>query len=124
VANGVADVSDGLIADIGHVCRASAVTATVKSAKVPLSAAGAAVISQNPELLLVALTGGDDYELVFTAPAEAESALDTISLELDLPLTRIGRVTPANLETERGKVHLVDPDGRPIELDFFGYRHF
>ena len=75
VAHACADVSDGLIADLAHICRASGVTATIDAARVPLSPAGRTVVAADPALLPALLGGGDDYELVFTAAPEDAPAV-------------------------------------------------
>jgi thiamine-monophosphate kinase len=67
---------------------------------------------------LCTLAGGDDYELVFTAPTSAAAQLQTLAKELSLPLTRIGRV-----ETEPG-LRLVDEQGRSIANSFASFDHF
>ena len=113
------DVSDGLMADLGHICRASRVDATVEAAGVPLSAAARSAIDQNGELMAIVLTGGDDYELLFTAPTDAAAELTALSAALDLPLTRIGRITEG-----KGKVRALAADGGELTFDELGFRHF
>lgn len=124
IAHGVADVSDGLIADLGHICIASLLSATILSARVPLSDAAKAAVSADPELLISILTGGDDYELVFTAPPESANAVEGISRDLGLPLTDIGRMDVPTSEDERPRVRVVDSGGRDLELARGGYQHF
>ncbi len=110
VATAAADISDGLIGDLGHICRASGVGATVAVDRVPLSPAARAAIAMDPALEAEAVAGGDDYELVFAAPAAAADAVRRIAGDLDCPLTEIG-------ETIEGvAVTPVGPDGRPVAL--------
>lgn len=66
-ASAAMDVSDGLAGDLAKLTRASGVTARIEVAHVPLSAGGRALIAGSPPLLAAALTGGDDYEILFTA---------------------------------------------------------
>ncbi len=108
------DISDGLVADAGHVAEASGVALTLEAARIPLSAA-----ARNSGLDLEALvTGGDDYELLFTAPVAAEAALAALSRELGLALTPIGTAG------EGEGVCLVDEGGQEIPLARGGYQHF
>jgi thiamine-monophosphate kinase len=95
VASGAIDLSDGLLQDLGHVCRASGVGAELRADRVPV--AEGATLHQ-------ALTGGDDYELCFTAPGDPP--------DIGIPVTRIGTIV-----AEPG----VRLDGRPAAG---GYRHF
>ena len=118
IATAALDVSDGLAADLGHICATSKVGAAIEAARVPLSPAARALIDAGEANLAEALTGGDDYELLFTAPAQAEPALARIAAELDLPLTRLGEI-----RAEPG-LHVLDEGGRPIALGSGGYRHF
>ena len=124
IARGVADVSDGLVADLEHVCAASNVLATVDASRVPLSAATRAAIAANPDLLTVALTGGDDYELVFTAPRASEERLRSVSDELEIPLTAIGRIETHASRPTKHHVRVMGADGRPIGIGTRGFQHF
>ncbi|MEO1016819.1 MAG: thiamine-phosphate kinase, partial [Pseudomonadota bacterium] len=84
------------------------------AASVPLSAAALEI----PEALHSALTGGDDYELLFTVPSGAAGALDAISREIDL------RLTPIGMMIEGSEVLVRDKHGQPIRSDRSGWRHF
>lgn len=114
LASAAIDVSDGLIADLGHVLRASGVGARIEAAVVPLSPAARAL----PGARLGALSGGDDYELLFTIPPDREPLLETLSVRLNLPLTVIGRT-----RAEPG-LEVVDERGAPVLLERPGWRHF
>jgi thiamine-monophosphate kinase len=117
-ARAMMDISDGLIADLGHICEASDVGAVVEVARLPLSPAARAAIGADASRLMAALTGGDDYELVFTAPAEAAARIAAIARETAVPVSAIGRI-------ERGQgVRVVDARGAPITVTDAGYRHF
>ena len=118
LAHAAIDVSDGLIADLGHIVEASGVGARIEAADVPLSDAARAVLAAQPARLSDCLTGGDDYELLFTvAPAE-RATLDRLAAELGIPLAVIGRV-----ESEAG-VRVIGAEGAPLTLVRAGYRHF
>ncbi len=117
LAHAAVDLSDGLVGDLGHICAASGVAARIEAARVPLSDAGRAAVAADPALLPVALAGGDDYELAFTAPPSAADALGALAADLDLPLTRIGTIGAG------GGVTVVDSDGQTLTLPV-GWRHF
>jgi thiamine-monophosphate kinase len=114
LATAAIDVSDGLVADLGHVLDASGVGATVDASLLPLSDVGRGV----PGAREAALGGGDDYELLFTAPTERRDAVAALAPGLDHPLTRVGTV-----KTGRG-LDVVDAAGRKLSLEPMGWRHF
>ena len=110
------DVSDGLVQDLGHLCRAGAVRAEVDAAAVPCSEAARAA---GPEWLATRLTGGDDYELLLAIPPERETALVAAGHEAGIPVTRIGRFAAGEPVVEvRG------PDGAPLRFERAGWSHF
>ena len=120
LATGCLDVSDGLLADLGHLCEESGCAAVLESGCVPLSDAARAAIGGDSARFALALTGGDDYELLFTAPEEAASALAALSAETGVPVTGIGRL----VEGPAGGVTVVDPQGRVLDLPTRGWTHF
>jgi thiamine-monophosphate kinase len=118
LATAMIDVSDGLVADLGHVAAASEVGATVGVGALPLSPTGQVLVAVDPVHLVTAITGGDDYELLFAAPAGREREVAALAEELDIAVTAIGEI-----EREPG-IRVVDVDGRPIAVGAGGYRHF
>jgi thiamine-monophosphate kinase len=118
VAHAMIDVSDGLLADLGHVCAASNLAAVVELMALPLSPAARAAVAAAPELQPLLATGGDDYELLFTAAEAATPALMALAVRLGLGLTAIGRIEPGS------GVRLVDAAGREIAVEGTGWRHF
>lgn len=112
------DISDGLAQDLGHICRASGLAARVDAARVPLSAAARAALDTDHSLLATVLTGGDDYELLFTAPADAHDAILAAGREAGVDVTAIGTMVTGEGVTVR------DVDGRPLPLARGGWRHF
>jgi len=117
-ARAMMDISDGLIADLGHICKASGVGAIVEAARLPLSPAARAAVTADASRLTAALAGGDDYELLFTAPADAAERIAAIAREIAVPVAAIGR-------TERGAaVRVIDGSGQPVAVTAGGYRHF
>ena len=89
------DVSDGLVADLGHICEASGLGAVLDSASIPIDRGvegAAAVIGVSA--LDLALHGGDDYELLFSAPPETLALLEAGDSGWGVPVSRIGRLEP------------------------------
>lgn len=76
VATATIDIFDGLLADLGHICEVSEVSAVIESENVPLSFAARQALLTDPVLITAILAGGDDYEILFTAPADAVSKID------------------------------------------------
>ncbi len=124
LVHAAADVSDGLIADIGHICVSSGVSATVEMSRVPLSAAAAAAVAADPARWRLVLTGGDDYELAFTAPPAAEATLAAIADDVGVPIRRIGRIDAIEADAARPGVHVIAADGRDVVFESTGFRHF
>jgi len=118
-ATAAADVSDGLIADAGHIALASGCAVEFEAAAVPMSAAGAAVIAAAPDRWIDGLTGGDDYEIVFAAPPGAQGAIEGVAADVGLPVARIGRFVAG----PAGQATLLDAGGRPMPLTRRGYEH-
>jgi len=118
IAKAMMDVSDGLAADLGHICEVSGVAAVVEVARLPLSPAARTAITATPALIASAFSAGDDYELLFTAPPDVEERLATLAAELGVPVTRVGRI-----EAGAG-VRILDAKGADIPLTGAGYRHF
>lgn len=121
VASAAIDVSDGLLADLGHICRRSGCAAAIQLVQLPHLPKGE---TYNADLRRIALecqlAGGDDYELCFTAPAEQHLAIGRIAAELELPLWCIGEIVAGPI----GEVAVLDPDGKMVEFASKGYEHF
>lgn len=113
IVSAAIDVSDGLIQDIGHICRASGVGAVIKAQAVPVSTPALAL---GPDYLETRLTGGDDYELVLAVPPENRALLyEACGV---LPVTEIGF-----FQAEAG-VRIMQADGTPLSLSASGWKHF
>lgn len=111
IATACLDISDGLAQDLGHLLRASGVGADLELERLPRSAALAAIDPAFADIL--ALTGGDDYELLFTAPAASRATIDSLAPHC----TRIGSMTAG------GGLRLLRA-GMPVELPLAGFTHF
>jgi thiamine-monophosphate kinase len=118
-ASAAADVSDGLIADAGNIARASGMGLDIDLAHLPLSSAAQAWLQAQPDPVAARLAlagGGDDYEIVLTAPVAAVPGLADAAAAIGLPLTDIGVVRGG----DRVGVRCGDRD---IEVRRAGYRH-
>lgn len=116
LASSAIDVSDGLLGDLGHILRRSGVGAAVEVDTLPCSADLAA----QPEALRreCGLAGGDDYELLFTAPQAVAARVAAAGRECGVPVTRIGRIEAAP------GLRLLDAHGRPVAHTFGAFDHF
>ncbi|WP_137125372.1 thiamine-phosphate kinase [Roseomonas sp. HF4] len=119
VAHAGMDVSDGLVQDLGHLCRAAGCAAVVEAAAVPLSAAARAALDLDAALLPALLTGGDDYELLFAAAPADRAAIEAAAAAAGTPVTRIGRFAEGAPE-----VAVLAADGTPLPLARGGWSHF
>ncbi|MQM32649.1 MAG: thiamine-phosphate kinase [Candidatus Accumulibacter phosphatis] len=116
LANAAIDVSDGLLADLGHILERSAVAAEVHLGQLPSRPAGV-----DPAFARQCqLAGGDDYELVFSAAPARRLELAALAAELDLPLWRFGRIVAA----ADSRLTLLDEDGQELAVDGQGFDHF
>lgn len=91
-AHAVIDISDGLLQDLGHVCAASGVGAVLHRRQLPLSSAARAVVEAQPDWWEAVLSGGDDYELLFTAPEREKDRIAGIAAALNLTISPIGKI--------------------------------
>ena len=117
VAHAAIDVSDGLLADLGHLLEASGVGAEIEFDRLPVHPVLAAK-RHDPLVQQCLLAGGDDYELCFTAPPERERAILAAAQAADVPVCRIGRITG-----EPGTV-VLDGEGREMAIGETGFDHF
>jgi thiamine-monophosphate kinase len=113
--NAAIDISDGLAADLRHVCRASGVGARVQTDTLPVHP----TVRDNfgGRALELALAGGEDYELLFTA---GEEAINRVKEAATCPIAVIGEITAEN----PGEVTLLDGRGNPVEISYSGWEHF
>lgn len=117
LASACIDISDGLLADLGHILEASDAGAAILTARLPLSKR-LLTLHGREEGERLALTGGDDYELCFTAPPERQAELERKLAVLELPVTCIGSVDP-----EPG-LRVMEASGHGLKLAEPGYKHF
>ena len=118
LAHASVDVSDGLLADLGHICEQSRAGATVQAADVPVSASAERALAAVPQERANLATFGDDYELLFTAAASDRGRIQGLAASLGVALTKIGTIT------EGDGVRVLDTQGRPVEYVRKGFQHF
>jgi thiamine-monophosphate kinase len=111
-ARAAMDVSDGLLQDIGHML-APGQGACFERSRLPLSPAAESALREAPSLIGTILTGGDDYELLFTAPVSARESIECLP-----GVTRIGKITG------NGEVRCLEEDGSILEVEIKGFQHF
>jgi len=117
VATGAIDISDGLLADLGHILECSRVGAEIQFDVLPVSDTLRPYIAQAMGTRYV-LSGGDDYELCFTAPVTRRNEVENLSGQTALSLTRIGVIVAGSGCTVR------TADGSVINIEESGYDHF
>lgn len=117
VAHSAIDISDGLVADLAHICERSGLAAVVEWPLVPLSPA---LLAVGPEYRLsCALTGGDDYELCFTAGENHRAGIAAMAAATGVALTRIGAMQAGD-----SQVTVHDEHGSPMIVPVGGFDHF
>jgi thiamine-monophosphate kinase len=117
IATSCIDISDGLLADAQQIASASAVGITIERDAIPVSDATQSLTKIYPNVWEIICTGGDDYELLFTAPPSKRADIAALSQQLSLPITRIGNVTASN------EVQLIDAQKQPIIFNDNGWEH-
>lgn len=117
IAHAAIDISDGLLADLGHILERSGAGAEIRFDALPCSAnlQGLLHSELGHDCLL---SGGDDYELCFTAPAIRQDEIAIIGEQLGVKLSRIGSIT------QGGELRVLDATGKPMKTDRAGYDHF
>ena len=122
VANGAIDISDGLLADLGHVLQASGLRAEIELSQLPCAPALQQLNDQALQRRCL-LSGGDDYELLFTASPSMTSRIQGIADALQLPLTPVGRLEQA-VGDQVGLIRLHEADGSLFYPQHHGFDHF
>lgn len=119
LATSAADISDGLLGDLSHILKASHVGAVLEAPRLMhLLACGEELALPMQDQLRWILTGGDDYELVFTAPAALREQVTQAGVLAQTPVTCIGHITNGSGLT------LLDTEGQPLAHDFVSFDHF
>lgn len=117
LAHSAIDISDGLLADLGHILECSHVAATIQLEKIACSWVMQKYLSLSLAVDCL-LAGGDDYELCFTAPVVKRAEIEQLSQELTIPLSRIGKISQGE------GLFILDANGNAITHEKKGYDHF
>lgn len=117
IAHACMDISDGLVQDLAHICAASKVAAVVRRRMLPLSDAVRKIVDAQPHWWKAPLSGGDDYELLFTASPAAHSDIMAIGRELNVPIAVIGDIVAGE------GVAVLDDHGSNVTPAHKGYSH-
>jgi thiamine-monophosphate kinase len=117
-ASAAMDISDGLVGDFGKLCRASGVAADINVASVPVSDAAKTVIAGEAAALELALTGGDDYEIICTVPNKKAEDFRSAARGAGVPVTELGEI-----KTGEG-ARFIDAAGKPLVFKRASFSHF
>jgi thiamine-monophosphate kinase len=112
------DVSDGLAGDFGKLCRASGVAADINVTGVPVSDAAKTVVAGDAAALELALTGGDDYEIICTVPNKKAESFRAAAQDAGVPVTELGEI-----RTGEG-ARFIDAAGKPLVFKRTSFSHF
>ncbi len=118
IATSAADISDGLLADAGHIAKASSLGISIFLDKIPVSLSVQNLVKANSNLCNQVWCGGDDYELIFTASENKFSEIEALANENAIKITEIGKVTNGL------GVELIDNIGKKVQVTHKGYQHF
>jgi thiamine-monophosphate kinase len=118
IASAMIDISDGFLADLGHLCAASKLSASIPAHKLPLSPAARAAIASNPDFKTAVIAGGDDYELLFTAAPERAWDVGAAMRDAGTMVMALGSMAQGEGAAVLG------PDGQPVTVEKAGYAHF
>ena len=116
IATSCIDVSDGLVADLSHICRASRVSAKMHLATLPFDEEVKTLFPD--KYIEFGLSGGDDYQLCFTVPPHLEKSIQSLSTQTGITLTAIGAIE------EFDHAQAITINGLEDQLNFRGYDHF
>jgi thiamine-monophosphate kinase len=117
LADSAIDISDGLLADLGHILKTSKVAGVIRMSEIACSASMKKYLPQTLAVECL-LAGGDDYELCFTAPRAKRGGIEILAREQPVPLSRIGRIG------EGEGLVVLDAAGKTVTLETKGYDHF
>jgi thiamine-monophosphate kinase len=116
--NSAIDISDGLVGDLDHICETSKLGADIQITDIPLSRAANILVTEKPDYIDLILSGGDDFELLFTADKSFRAVAKSLTEMLDVNLTKIGVMVC------RRSIEIFDENGNKYVIKNNGYTHF
>jgi thiamine-monophosphate kinase len=120
LATAMIDVSDGLLIDTSHLLEESEVGVRIREDRIPLSKPYQKwVRSFSKDPFRFALSGGEDYELLFTTPSTMRNKVSSLARSLKIPITRIGEILP-----KKDGFHIIKKDGKDYSPSHLGFEHF
>jgi thiamine-monophosphate kinase len=128
-AHAAIDVSDGLLADLQHICIASSLQAHLRLEKIPFSEPALKVIewfqeNRGEDIRSSLVTSGDDYELLFTLSPDVTEEVEHLFKKSHFALGHIGYVADPIYNKDIGKINVLDEEGKALSFDSLGYQHF
>jgi thiamine-monophosphate kinase len=117
-ASAAMDVSDGLVGDFAKLCRVSQVGASIAVERIPVSDAAKAVLVADPAMRQIALSGGDDYEIVCTVPAAKTQSFRAAAQAANVPVSEIGEIVAGE------GARFLGGDGEPLTFQHAAFSHF
>ena len=118
IASACIDISDGLAADLEHICTTSGIAADIKISWLPISETARVLLREDVRNWQTIISGGDDFELLFTAQPQFSNAIKMLSKEKNIQINRIGK-------TKKGSgVNFFDPKGKHFPVKKSGWQHF
>jgi len=118
-ASAALDVSDGFLADAGHLCVASGVGIEIEREAVPVSPAARSCLTANPRAWETILTGGDDYQILFSAAVTMRERVELLAQSTVASVGRVGCVTE-----DTGRIRVLDAAGEQLNIEQAGFQHF
>jgi thiamine-monophosphate kinase len=116
------DISDGLLADLKHICQASNLSAKIHQNLIPISASAKRCLKENKNIDLNELfSGGEDYELIFTVDKKYSLKIKNLTEKLGIRITQIGSLERSKSEH---KIHLLDQNNEEIIISQYGWQHY
>jgi thiamine-monophosphate kinase len=117
-ASAAMDVSDGLVGDFAKLCRVSQVGASIAIDRIPVSDAAKAVLVADPAMREIALSGGDDYEIICTVPAAKTQSFRAAARAANVPVSEIGEIVAGE------GARFLGGDGEPLAFQHAAFSHF
>ena len=113
------DISDGLLSDLGHICQESKITGVISLDEVPISSTAKKLIDANIFTIEDLISGGEDYQIIFTANEKHKNTIFTLANRLEMGLNYIGKM----VGKEDVDIRVKDKNGKNIKLNYLGYEH-